>query len=687
MDFRTNHLIHEKSPYLLQHAHNPVDWYPWGEEAFEAAKRLDKPIFLSIGYATCHWCHVMAKESFENEKIGGLLNHTFINVKVDKEERPEVDALYMDFAQSLMAGSAGWPLNLILTPDLKPFFAATYLPPYSQEGMMGLSELIERIKEIWEGEERDKIEEQASRLVSIFEQHVQTKGEELPSKEQVERAVELYFKIADPVYGGLRGAPKFPVGYQCNFLLNHFAKHQDSRALFLAEKTLQMISGGGIHDQIGGGFSRYSVDEKWIIPHFEKMLCDNAMLADAYCDAWRITKTERFKQVAIKTLDYLLRDLRHPLGGFFSAEDADSEEGEGSFYLWTKQEFTDVVGLSDAPLLAEYYGVTEMGNFEGKNVLHTPLSDQEFAVAHGLEPALFEKKKESALMSLSVARSRRKHPAKDDKVLTCWNGLAIHALAKAGAVFQLSRFTEAAKQCVEFIKKYSYVSGRLYRGWRTGEAFHLGGLEDYAFFIRGLITLYEVGEGVEYLEWALTLALQTEELFKSPEGAFFQCGEEESSLLIRKCLLADGAEPSGNAVHAENLLRLYRITLEEKWKTQAEDIFRAVKKYFDSFAPGYFYHAMNLNDYFDVNAPTLVIVPNKEGEHLDRIKKALFEKFICHATYVWIQPDQEKLGDYLPALSTYKLVDGRTTFYYCKEGGCRPPLNDLVKIVETLDKL
>lgn len=681
----TNRLIREKSPYLLQHAHNPVDWFPWGEEAFQAAKNWDKPIFLSIGYATCHWCHTMEAESFESPEVAELMNEAFINIKVDREELPEVDALYMDFAQSMMAGSAGWPLNLILTPALEPFFAATYLPPHNSRGMMGLVELIGRIRDVWRGEEREKVEMQASRIVEAFSENIHSRGDALPAKTSIGESLELLFKIADPVYGGLRGAPKFPVGYQCNFLLNYSHTFQDSRALFLAERTLDMMHRGGIYDHVGGGFSRYSVDERWMIPHFEKMLYDNALLAGAYVDAFRFTQNSLYREIASETLDYILRDMTHPEGGFYSAEDADSEGHEGRFYTWLYPEVEKILG-EDFKVFAEYYGLTPQGNFEGRNVLHTTLRLDEFAAKYKVNKENLDEKLKKGRRQLFEVRERRVHPFKDDKILTAWNGLMIHSLAEAGAAFQESFYTIAAKKSVNFIRTYLWNRENLFRRWRDGEVLHRAGLDDYAFLIRGLLTLFEKGEGTEYFEFALQLTERVEELFKEEGGAFFQSDGQDSSLILRKCSFPDGAEPSGNAVHGENLLRLYQITGDKKYLEQSEDILRAAKKYLDNYSPGYFFHIMNLNRYYDASKPTLVIALDEKLSHKDSLVKSINQHTIPHGAVVWIHP-RERLKDLCYALQTYEAKEGKTTLYICYEGRCQPPLTDIHLMLEAIQKL
>src|ERR1700722_273941 len=346
----TNRLIHEKSPYLLQHAHNPVDWFPWSKEAFDLAKESDKPIFLSIGYATCHWCHVMEHESFENQEIAKLMNNTFVNIKIDREELPQVDSIYMEFAQALMSSAGGWPLNLILTPDLKPFFAVTYLPPANRRGLIGMKQFIQHIDQLWQGEERQTLVEQAEKIVKIFEKTAKSAGESIPSEQNLATAIEAMYEMADPVYGGLKGEPKFPMGYQSVFLLAYSQGKGDSRALFCAELSLDMMLRGGIYDHLGGGFSRYAIDEKWIVPHFETMLYDNAILARTYLDAYKYTKKEAYRIACEQTLDYVLEEMSRPEGGFYSAEDADSEGHEGMFYTWTFQEIREVLSNEEATL-------------------------------------------------------------------------------------------------------------------------------------------------------------------------------------------------------------------------------------------------------------------------------------------------------------------------------------------------
>ena len=684
----TNRLIEEKSPFLQQHAHNPVDWRPWGDEAFQAARDADKPIFLSIGYATCHWCHVMEQESFEDPQIAQMLNETFINVMVDREELPEVDGLYMEFAQSMMAGAAGWPLNVILTPSLEPFFASTYLPPVSSHGLIGMNDLIARIREVWQGEEREQVQEQAAQIVEVFRQTVQPVGDEIPVKELVEDAADLLFKLADPVHGGMRGKPKFPVGYQVNFMLRYMGSTNDSRAVFLVDKTLDMMHRGGIYDHLGGGFARYSVDEEWIVPHFEKMLYDNALLVGGYLEAWQAAGKPLYKEVCEEVIAYILRDMTHPAGGFYSAEDADSDGGEGRFYTWTVEEIDKILGKSDAGDFRTFFEITQQGNFEGRNVLHTPYTVEEFAQIKGeKDPGVIAEKIEKQKQMLFKAREKRPHPFKDDKVLSSWNGLMIASLAEAGAAFAEQSYIDAAKKAAYFIHEHMWKDGQLYRRWRENQAMFNAGLDEYAFLIKGLLHLFETGAKGPWLPWAIEMSRILERLFKAEGGAFYQTDGEDPNIIMRKCQFSDGAEPSGNAVHCENLLRLFQITQSPHYMEQAEDILKAVRDYIQTYPPGYCYHVMNVNRYYDASAPSLVIALNDEESLFEELRKLVFARFIPHKAVIWRKNNDKKLFDTVPWVESYEPRGGKTTLYICYQGACQEPLNDFDSIKQAIESL
>ncbi len=663
-----NRLIKEKSPYLLQHAHNPVDWYPWGAEAFEKAKSQGRPIFLSIGYATCHWCHVMARESFDSKEIAERMNDVFICIKVDREELPEIDSLYMEFAEALMASGTGWPLNIILTPDLKPFYAVTYLPPDPRQGMMGLKELINHIQQLWESDEKELLFDQANKLVDLFEKSVTTRGEEIPSEILIDEALEMLFETADPVYGGMKGAPKFPLGYQCQFFLNYAKTFNDSRPLYFVEKTLQMMHLGGIYDHVGGGFSRYSVDEKWQVPHFEKMLYDNAILASAYLDTWKFTRKEKYKIICQEILEYILRDMRHPDGGFYSAEDAETDGVEGAYYLWTKEEIKKILPADQFDIFCDYFDVTDVGNFEGKNILHRTLSVEEFSEHRGLNPLETEGRLKNGLALIYEVRCKRKRPFKDDKILVSWNALMIDTFVRAGMAFNNTAYLEAGVKGANFIETHLWKEGKLLRRFREGSVDYEGSLDDYASLIRALITLYEAGQGDSYLNWAIQMANHLEKEYKADEGAFYLTGPNHS-ILMRRCELYDSAQPSGNALHAENLLRLYQITHNREYWIQAEDILKVAKNFIEAYPQRASYHLIALQRYVDKEALTLIVSLDENNTHENELKKLIFSNFHPHVTISWKKNSEE-----------YPCIDGKTTIYPCKQGKCQNPITDWNKI-------
>lgn len=682
-----NRLAGEKSPYLLQHSQNPIDWYPWSDEAINKAKDEDKPIFLSIGYATCHWCHVMEKESFESQAIADLMNDAFICIKVDREEMPEVDSLYMEFAQSMMSGSAGWPLNMILTPELKPFFASTYLPPVSRPGMMGLTDLIERITEVWSSEERPKVISQASRMVDVFSDNIHTHGEDLPSKDDVEHLADLFYKLSDPVWGGLKGSPKFPIGYQSLFLLRYFKSSKDARSLFLVERTLDMMQRGGIYDHIGGGFSRYSVDEEWFQPHFEKMIYDNALLVDAYQEVYLTTKKPFYRNVVEETLDYILEEMTSPEGGFYSAEDADSEGVEGLFYTWEKQEIISVLGPEIGEIFCLYYDVTDEGNFEGRNILNIGLRVPEFAEEHDLDPDTLEKELRECRRKLHRVREKRVRPFKDDKILSGWNGLMIHSMAQAGVALGEPRYVKAASRAARLIYNKLWVDGSLLRRYRDHESKHTAALDEYAYMIRALLTLFEIGEGTHWLSWALELNQILDDKFKLEEGAYYQTDGQDPNLILRKCLYSDTAEPAGNSIQCENLIRLWHLSFDELYLKGAEEVLKASKKFIDNYPPGYAYQMMNLSRFYQSDSPTLIIAFNENNDSEELIKNILFRECIPLKAVIFKRIGDTILSKLLPNMESYIPLHGKTTLYICRRGVCEQPLVEEFEFQEAILKL
>jgi len=590
----TNALIHEKSPYLRQHAHNPVNWLPWGEAAFQKARQEDKPIFLSVGYSTCHWCHVMAHESFENPEIAEILNREFVPVKIDREERPDVDRIYMLFVQAA-TGSGGWPMSVWLTPDLKPFFGGTYFPPYSRYGRPGFKELLEHLAHAWKRERERVLSSSAnvlSQLRTFTESTVPAAGSD-PDWSLFESAFWYFRRNFDPRWGGFGEAPKFPRPSVFHYLQAYFARTRNKEALEMITKTLAAMAAGGIHDHIGGGFHRYSVDERWFVPHFEKMLYDQAQLLVAYADAYQITGDVRFQKTTHDIAAYLLRDLGDPQGGFYAAEDADSPDpdnpahhAEGAFYLWRKAEIDQLLG-PHAHLFCARYGIREEGNvehdphgeFAGKNILFEAMSEEDAALQVNLPVEQAREALELGRSKLLEARSKRPRPHLDDKILTSWNSLAISGLVHAYLVLGERQYLQHAEHAASFLLHHMYdaQSGELLRRFCEGEAAIPGFLDDYAFFAAALIDLFEANFEPRYLELAIQLARRMCELFEDDQaGGFFSSRQDANDLLLRMKDDYDGAEPSGNSIATDVLLRLASITGDATFRASAERSFRAI---------------------------------------------------------------------------------------------------------------
>jgi hypothetical protein len=586
----TNRLANEQSPYLLQHAHNPVDWYPWGPEAFAKSRAENKPIFLSIGYSTCHWCHVMERESFENDQIAAILNRDYVAIKVDREERPDVDRVYMTFVQAT-TGGGGWPMSVWLTPDLEPFFGGTYFPPENRRGHPGFGSILEQIAGAWRND-REKIADSARDVVAQLRRQVSVEPSPgalaKPDAALLQSGFFAFRRSFDPQLGGFGAAPKFPRPSVFNFLLRYHARTGNREALDMVLLTLREMAKGGIHDQLGGGFHRYSVDERWFVPHFEKMLYDQAQLAISYIEAFQVSGDSQYADTARRTLDYVLRDMSDPSCGFYSAEDADSAidpseptlKGEGAFYIWQAEEIRDLLEAPLADWFCYRYGVAEGGNvasdphgeFTGRNILYQAASVQETAEQFGRPAEEVRAGLETAAATLLEARSKRVRPHLDDKVLTSWNGLMISAFSLGGAVLREPRYSEAARRAAEFVLSTMYhpASGVLLRRYRQGQAAIPGFLDDYALFTQALLDLYETQFDLRHLQAAIRLTEKQIELFEDSEhGAFFSSTADDRTLVMRLKEDYDGAEPSGNSVAVRNLLRLAQITNRAEFRDAA----------------------------------------------------------------------------------------------------------------------
>ncbi|MGA2027119.1 MAG: thioredoxin domain-containing protein [Syntrophobacteraceae bacterium] len=565
-----NHLVGEKSPYLLQHAQNPVEWYPWGEEAFLKASREDKPIFLSVGYSACHWCHVMEHESFEDEEVADLLNRSFVSIKVDREERPDIDQVYMTVC-SATTGGGGWPLSIFMGPDRKPFFAGTYFPKNARMGMPGLMEIAGKISELWTGE-REQLGRISQEIIRAIEPKRPQRPDRLPGLELLDRTWRELARSFDPVWGGFGSAPKFPNPHNLSFLTRWHSRNPGSNAFQMVEKTLLSMRSGGIFDQIGFGFHRYSVDEKWLVPHFEKMLYDQALLALAYTDAFLATGEARYAKVIKEIFEYVTREMLSPEGGFYCAQDADSEGKEGIFYTWTPGQVANILGKDAGEIFCRAYGITPQGNFEeGMSIPHIPKSFEILAGALGMGLEELEKLLEDSRKRLLDAREKRVHPLKDDKILVAWSGLMTAALARGAQALGDSSYAHKAAGAVNFIlQRMQTETGRLYRRYRQGEVANQGYADDYAFLIWGLIELYETTFDVAYLCEAVRLQEDMSRIFGDPDGGFYYVGTDGEEMIVREKIIYDGALPSSNSVAAMNLLRLGRMTGNPEFEKQAD---------------------------------------------------------------------------------------------------------------------
>ncbi|KRQ86170.1 hypothetical protein ABG79_02011 [Caloramator mitchellensis] len=677
-----NKLIKEKSPYLLQHAYNPVDWYPWGDDAFQKAKIEDRPIFLSIGYATCHWCHVMAHESFEDEKVAELMNETFVNIKVDREERPDIDAIYMSVCQ-MMTGGGGWPLTIIMTPDKKPFYAATYIPKESKFGRMGLLDLIAIIKDKWEKEKTKIIKSADDITESIKTFSNEGPGEDF-NKEISDSALNQFISSFDEKYGGFGRAPKFPSPHNFLFLLRYYNRTKNKQALDMVRKSLDEMLLGGIFDHIGYGFHRYSTDRFWRLPHFEKMLYDQAMLIMAYTEGYLVTKKDDYKYTVEKIIDYILRVMKSKEGGFFSAEDADSEGEEGKFYVWSIKEIREVLNKEESDIIEKVYNLSEEGNFEdeatgrrlGVNIFYQNQTLDKLREELQLED--IEKRLEKIREKLFNEREKREKPLLDDKILVDWNGLMIAALSKAYMVLGNEKYIQAATDATEFILGGLDKNKRLFHMYREGQWKVYGNLDDYAFMIWGIIELYEATFEIRYLETALKLSEDAFKYFADYDrGGFYFTPNDNEELLIRNKEIYDGAIPSGNSVMMLNLLRLARITGRTELEDSAFGIYRAFSKSIKSMPMGYSFLLCGV-EFAIGEGLEIVIVGDKSANETKNIVKIINEKFLPNKVML-LKPIDEKEAQRVHNLAEYtlnqNLINDKTTVYICKNFVCNNPTN------------
>jgi uncharacterized protein YyaL (SSP411 family) len=672
----SNHLLNETSPYLRQHAHNPVDWYPWGPEALERARRLDRPIFLSIGYSACHWCHVMEHESFEDPEVANILNNQFVSIKVDREERPDLDQIYMTAVQ-LLTGQGGWPMSMFLTPDLKPFYGGTYFPPDDRYGRPSFKRLLLALAEAW-GTRRDEITQSSAQIT----ERLQQAGRVEPADGQLEprllqNAVGMHARIFDPTYGGFGSAPKFPHPMELRLLLRVWKRFGDEEALHMARLTLDRMAMGGIYDHLGGGFHRYSTDERWLVPHFEKMLYDNALLTVAYLEAYQATGDPLYRQVVEETLGYVQREMTSPEGPFYSTQDADSEGEEGKFYVWSAQEIEQILGKERADIFTYVYDVTPEGNWEAHNILHRTRRNEQDARMLGLPEAELSRVLEESKRALFAVRSERVWPGRDEKVLTSWNGLMIGALAQAAQVLENADYSAAAARAADFIlQSMRTADGRLLRTYSAGSEAKLNGyLEDYAFLLDALVSLYEASFEARWIEAALSLAhVLIEQFWDNAAGGFFYTGQNHEALITRTKDPHDSSIPSGNSMAVLALLRLSELTGQQHLRDKAEATLRLFRGLMAAspMAAGQMLVAL---DFFLGPVQEFAVVGDLASEETRRALQIIRGNFRPNSVVAMkaTGKDESFRPDLLPLLAD-KMARGTVTTYICQNFSCQAPL-------------
>jgi len=674
----TNRLIEETSPYLLQHAHNPVDWLPWGTEAFERAQKEDKPIFLSIGYSTCHWCHVMERESFENEQIAKVMNEHFVSIKVDREQRPDVDEIYMS-AVVMMTGSGGWPLSVFLTPEGKPFYGGTYFPPSDAFGRPGFERVLLSVAEAWKNR-RQELVGSAAKMSELLQSQACPTGKNNLSPEILDVAFVSFQNVFDAVNGGFGTAPKFPQPTNLSMLLSYWHRTADNQALNMVEKTLDAMADGGIYDHLGGGFHRYATDAQWLVPHFEKMLYDQALLSKVYLQAYQITRQERYAQIAREIFDFVLRDMRDPAGGLYSAEDADSEGREGTFYLWDPEQTASVLDKEQARLFNAYYGVTNEGNFEeGKTILNITTSMKQLEKEFQKDPAAIENILQTARTRLFKERTRRIRPHRDDKIITGWNGLMISSLAYGGAVLEEEKYIEAARRSAEFILSTLRKNGRLMRYYRDEQVVEKAFLNDYAFTAMGMLDLYEATFDVKWLIEAKSLSNQMIELFADTEkGGFFLAGKDSEKLIARTKPGSDGAIPSGNSVAALVLLKLGRLTMDPHFTELGGKVLETFSQQLEQ-SPAYSSAMLRALDFRLGPTQEIIIAGNADAPDVKQMLKLIHGTFLPNAVVLLHEPDKADSALYNTAafIKNQTAIDGKATAYVCKNYVCKKPVNNI----------
>ena len=679
----TNHLIHETSPYLLQHAHNPVDWYPWSDEAFRKAKSENRPILLSIGYSACHWCHVMERESFEDEKIAALMNDLFVNIKVDREERPDLDEIYMNAVQ-MLTGRGGWPMTVFLTPEGKPFYGGTYFPPEDRYGVPGFPKILQGVANAYREKPQDVERSVEQILTALQRMSLSTESQQPFSSDVIAQSAEQLTQAYDADHGGLGKAPKFPNVGVYELFLRHYHHSKGSRFLEMVTHTLTKMAQGGIYDHVGGGFHRYSVDAKWLVPHFEKMLYDNAQLVRIYAQVYCVTGEPFFKQVVDETMTYLIREMLHTDGGFYSTQDADSEGEEGKFFVWTEAEITRILGEEASEIFCRIYDVSEEGNFEEKNILHPILTLEQASKFFRRDPKAIESLVSDAKVKLFEEREKRIKPFRDEKILTSWNGLMLSGIAESIKISRHPAYLEAANRTVDFIFTKMFRDGRLLHTYKNGTAKILGYLDDYAFLAAGLLDLFEATLNRAHLDRAVELAeIMSDEFWDEAGGGFFYTGRSHERLIAQSKPIFDGSIPSGNAVATQVLLRLQHYTGKEDYLKRAERILRAYYNAMEN-QPFGFAHMLAALDFYLQKPKEVVLVGDKKESKTKELLTKIHSLYVPNMTLQLASP-----GDSLEKISSLlagkKQIEAKPTVYVCHNFTCSRPVVEWDDLKPLLD--
>ena len=671
-----NRLINETSPYLLQHAHNPVDWRPWGQEALDKAQTEDKPILLSIGYSACHWCHVMERESFEDERIAGMMNDNFVSIKVDREERPDIDNIYMNAVQAL-TGNGGWPLTVFLTPDGRPFYGGTYFPPDDNRGMVSFPRLLSAMADAYRNKRGDVIQATQQLLEQVRRMAEVPRAQEPLSPDVLHQAFQNLVSNYDFQNGGFGSAPKFPQPMTYEFILRYHKLTNSPRALEMVELAASRMATGGIYDQIGGGFHRYSTDPYWLVPHFEKMLYDNALLVRLFLHLFQATRNEFYRRIAEETLDYVIREMRDPAGGFYSSQDADSEGEEGKFFVWSKDELALILGEKDADLTSGYWGVSDTGNFEGRNILNVLQGAESYAAEAGISPEALAGAVSSAKAKLMEARERRIHPGRDDKALTAWNGMTLRSFAEAASILERDDYRQAATDCAEFLLRELVSEGRLLRTYKDGKAHLNGYLEDYAYLADGLLYLYEATFDDRWLNEARHLADGMIDLFwEQAENGFYDTGRDHEDLVVRPRDVFDNATPCGSSVAVDMLLRLSVFTGDGEYSRRASSALRAMRQYLIR-APNGMGHWLCALDFYLSTPKEIAIVGDLDDPSTKALLRTVHGGCLPNKVLAGASPEAAQASPAsTPLLEGRTLVDKRPTAYVCQNYVCQLPVTD-----------